>query len=99
MFLQKSRRGDGVLTLPPRTWPGTASSRKDRRTIPQSYRPKKALTHGKDIYSADTANYACDDPNSLQGLGASDCKTELSRRNILADSGTDQTAQRTLVAE
>jgi hypothetical protein len=34
-----------------------------------------------------------------QDLGASDCKTELSRRNILADSGTDQTVQRTLVAE
>src|SRR5256885_9780379 len=29
--------------------------------------------------------------SKLQGLGASDCKTELSRRNILADSGTDQT--------
>ena len=38
-------------------------------------------------------------PYFLQGLGASDCKTELSRRNILADSGTDQTVQRTLVAE
>jgi hypothetical protein len=35
----------------------------------------------------------------VQGLGASDCKTELSRRSILADSGTDQTVQRTLVAE
>jgi len=36
---------------------------------------------------------------SVQGLGASDCKTELSRRNILGDSGTDHTAQHTLVAE
>jgi hypothetical protein len=27
------------------------------------------------------------------------CKTELSRRNILADSGTDQTSKHTLVAE
>jgi hypothetical protein len=27
----------------------------------------------------------------LQGLGASDCKTELSRRHILADVSTDQT--------
>jgi hypothetical protein len=35
----------------------------------------------------------------VQGLGASDCKAELSRRNILANSGTDQTIQRTLVAE
>jgi hypothetical protein len=35
----------------------------------------------------------------LQGLGASDCKTEFSRRNILAGSGPDQTVQRTLVAE
>jgi hypothetical protein len=35
----------------------------------------------------------------LQGLGSSDGKTKLSRRNMLADSGTDQTVQRTLVAE
>jgi len=34
----------------------------------------------------------------VQGLGTSDCKTELSGRNMLADSGTDQTVQRTLVA-
>ena len=39
------------------------------------------------------------DVQSLSHIYASDCKTELSRRNILADSGTDQTVQRTLVAE
>jgi hypothetical protein len=34
---------------------------------------------------------------NLQSLGTSGCKTELSRRNILADSGTNQMVQRTLV--
>jgi hypothetical protein len=38
--------------------------------------------------------------DDVQGLGASDCKTEPSRCNIISgDSRTDQTAQRTLVAE
>ena len=44
----------------------------------------------------DTAN-SYDD---VQGLGASDCKTQPSRCNIIpGDSRTDRTAQRTLVAE
>jgi hypothetical protein len=38
-------------------------------------------------------------PPWVQCLGASDCKTELSRRNILADSGSDQMVQRTVVVE
>ena len=61
----------------------------------------KELRVGQVIFLQDRCEspVADDIKPRLQGLGASDCKTELSRRNMLADSGTDQTVQRTLVAE